>query len=185
MDVSFGNPEPDENNTDPLRHTINRIETVVSLDLDKLAAGMIEELAPQTMMFMDRLASLSACLARQNPVFGVPETLHSDQGKELENQVVKELQSVSGYKKTRTAAYRPQGNSVLERVHSTVHNMLAMYSNLAWNNLGVRATFCYAKTLEETPHYLVFGRAAKLPVDFILGVPATVEPQCRLTRREK
>ena len=64
-------------------------------------------------------------------VFCPPETLHSDRGKEFQNQLVKELQSVFGYKKTRTAAYRPQGNSVLERVYSTVHNMLAMYSHLA------------------------------------------------------
>lgn len=36
-------------------------------------------------------------------------------------------QSVFGYKKTRTAAYYcPQGNSVLERVHSTVHNCWLM-----------------------------------------------------------
>ena len=67
-------------------------------------------------------------------VFGPPETLHSDQGKEFENELVKELQSVFGYKKTRTAAFRPQGNSVLERAHSTVHNMLAMYSNLSFDN---------------------------------------------------
>ena len=59
-------------------------------------------------------------------VFGPPETLHFDQSKEFENELVKELQSVFGYKKTRTAAFRPQGNSVLERVHSTVHNMLAI-----------------------------------------------------------
>ena len=59
-------------------------------------------------------------------VFGPPETLHSDQGNEFENEFVKELQSVFGYKKTRAGAFRPQGNSVLDRVHSTVHNMLAM-----------------------------------------------------------
>ena len=68
MDVSVDNPEPDENNIDPLRHTTNRIETVVNLELDKLAASMIEELAPQTMILMGRLVSLSACLARQNSV---------------------------------------------------------------------------------------------------------------------
>ena len=45
-------------------------------------------------------------------VFGPPETLHSDQGKEFENELVMELQSVFGYKKTRTAAFRLQGNSV-------------------------------------------------------------------------
>ena len=34
-------------------------------------------------------------------VFGPPETLHSDQGTEFENQLVKELQFVFGYKKTK------------------------------------------------------------------------------------
>ena len=54
-------------------------------------------------------------IARVFSVFGPPETLYSDRGKEFENELVKELQSVFGYKKTRTAAFRPQGNSVLER----------------------------------------------------------------------
>ena len=35
----------------------------------------------------------------------------------------------------------------------------------------------YSKTLEETPQYLVFGRAATLPVELILGVPFTDAPQ--------
>ena len=63
-----------------------------------------------------------------------PEALDSDQGTEFDNRLGKELQSVFGYKKTRTAAFRPQGNSVLERVHSVVQNMLAMYSNLSFDN---------------------------------------------------
>lgn len=120
-------------------------------------------------------------------VFGPPETLHSDQGLEFENRLVKELQKVFGYKKTRTAAYRPQGNSVLERVHSTVHNMVAMYSTLACDNWAELLPFvqlahntAYSSTLEETPHYLMFGRAAVLPVDLILGVPATTLPQSQL-----
>lgn len=120
-------------------------------------------------------------------IFGPPETLHSDQGTEFENQLVKELQNVFGYSKTRTAAYRPQGNSVLERVHSTLHSMLAMYSNLACDNWAELLPFvqlahntAYSSTLHETPHYLVFGRAPLLPVDLILGVPATDTPQSRL-----
>ena len=120
-------------------------------------------------------------------VFGPPETLHSGQGKEFENQLVNELQSVFGHKKTRTAAYRPQGNSVLERVHSTVHHMLAMYSNLACDNWAELLPFvqlaqntAHFKTLEETPQYLVFGRTATLPVELILGVPSTDAPQNKL-----
>ena len=126
-------------------------------------------------------------VARVFSVFGVPEILHSDQGKEFDNQVVTELQSVFGYKKIRTAAYRPQGNSVLERMHSTVHKMLAIYSNLACNNWAAMLLFLQlahnsasTKTLAEAPHHLTFSRAAKLPVELILGVPTTAEPQSRL-----
>ena len=125
--------------------------------------------------------------ARVFSVFGRPETLHSDQGKEFQNQLVEELQFVFGYQKTRTAGYRPQGNSVLERVHSTVHNMLAMYSNLVCDNWAELLPFvqlahntAYSKTLEGTPHYLVFGRMATLPVELVLGVPSTDAPQNKL-----
>ena len=38
-------------------------------------------------------------IERVSSVFGSPETLHSDQGKELDNELVKELQSVLGIRK--------------------------------------------------------------------------------------
>ena len=60
-------------------------------------------------------------------IFGPPETLHSDQDPEFENMVIYQLPQILGYKKTRTTPYRPQGNSVSERVHSTMHSMLAMH----------------------------------------------------------
>lgn len=63
-----------------------------------------------------------ALVERVFSVFSPPETLHSDEGTEFENELAKELQSVFGFKKTRTSAYRPQSNSVLERVHSTAQN---------------------------------------------------------------
>ena len=120
-------------------------------------------------------------------VIGAPATLHSDQGKEFENELVKELELVFGYKKTRTAAFRPQGNSVLERVHSTIHKMLALYSNLSFDNWAELLPFAqlahntaYSTTLLETPHFLMCGRAAVLPVDLNLGIPSTSEPQSQL-----
>ena len=77
--------------------------------------------------------------------------------------------------------------TVLERVHSTVHNMLAMYSNLSFDNWAELLPFvqlahntAYSTTLQETPHFLMFGRAAVLPVDLILGVRSTSAPQTQL-----
>ena len=66
-------------------------------------------------------------------ISGPPETLCSDQGPEFGNKVVKQLQDVFGYKKTKTTPYRQQGNSVSERMHSTLHAMLSIYSNIAQN----------------------------------------------------
>ena len=90
------------------------------------------------------------------PEFGPPETLHSDGDHEFENDLVKQLQKGLGYKKTRAAAYRPQGNSVLERLPSTVHNMVAMYSTLKCDNWAELLPYvelahntAYSSTLEE------------------------------------
>ena len=67
-----------------------------------------------------------ALVERVFGIFGSPETLHSDQGPEFENKVVKQLQDVFGYKKNKTTPDRPQGNSVSERRHSTLHAMLSI-----------------------------------------------------------
>ena len=75
-----------------------------------------------------------AIIDRITGVFGRPEILHSDQGPEYENKIISQLQDILGYKKTRTTPYRPQGNSVSERVHSTMHAMLAMHSSIEQGN---------------------------------------------------
>ena len=41
--ASDGNPDPDALGTDPPRHTIHRTETMVDLELDKLASSIIDE----------------------------------------------------------------------------------------------------------------------------------------------
>ena len=105
----------------------NRFILCVIVHLTLFAVSMpIEDKAARTIV--------RHLLERAFSVFGPPETLHSNQFKELDNVLVKELTSVFGYKKTSTTAFRPQGKSVYERVHSTVHNMLAMYSNLSFAN---------------------------------------------------
>ena len=68
-----------------------------------------------------------AIIERIIGIFGPPETLHSNQGPDSENRVICQLQQILGYKNTRTTPYRPQGNSVSERVQSTMHSMLAMH----------------------------------------------------------
>ena len=105
-----------------------------------------------------------ALVERVFGIFGPPETLHSDQGPELKNNVVKQLQDVFGYKKAKTTLYRPQGNSVSERMYSTLHAMLSMYSNIAQNDWAEALPFIqlahniyFSSTMHETPSFLMFG----------------------------
>ena len=91
---------------------------------------------------------------------------------------MKQLQDVFGYKKTITTPYYPQGNSVSERMHSTLHAMLSMYSNIAQNNwtevlpfIRLAHNTSFSSTMHETPFFLTFGRQARLPIDIIFGIP--------------
>ena len=91
---------------------------------------------------------------------------------------MKQLQDVFDYKKTKTTPYRPQGNTVSERMHSTLHAMLSMYSNIAQNNWAEVLPFIqlahntsFSSTMHETPFFLVFGQQVTSPVDIIFGIP--------------
>ena len=91
---------------------------------------------------------------------------------------MKQLQDVFGYKKTKTTPYRPQGNSVSERMHSTLHAMISMYSNIAQNSwtevlpfIQLAHNTSFSSTMHETPFFSVFGRQARLPTDVIFGIP--------------
>ena len=55
-------------------------------------------------------------------------------GTEFDNALVKQLQPVFVFKKTCTATYRSQGNSILQRVHNTTHHTLAMYVDVSYDN---------------------------------------------------
>ena len=111
-------------------------------------------------------------------IFEPLETLYADQRPEIENKVVKQLQDVFGYKKTKTTIYRPPGNSVSDRMHSTLHAILSMYSSIGQTSWAEVLPFIQlahntslSSTMHETPFFLMFGRQARLPIDIIFGIP--------------
>ena len=95
---------------------------------------------------------------------GIPEFLHSVQGRNFESALLKETSKSLGIIKTHTTAYRPQGNALVERSNRTVLKMLLCYTEESydWEENLPLVLFTYRTTKHATtgisPFQLIFGR---------------------------
>ena len=123
------------------------------------------------------LTVAKALVERWFHVYGIPSSIHSDQGKSFDNKIVDALCKMYGVERTMTSPYNPRGNSQCERFNRTMFGLLKTLTKEQkgdWPSHLPALTFAYNATPHSTtgyqPYELMFGRKAPAPCDNWLGL---------------
>jgi hypothetical protein len=111
--------------------------------------------------------------------FGAPHILHSDRGQNVDGKIVRSLCEVFDIQKTRTTAFRPQCDGLVERFHRTLHSMLRCLLQSTepenWEDVLPHCLLAYRSSVSSsttlTPHFLLTGREVTLPLDIVYRLP--------------
>ena len=110
--------------------------------------------------------------------FGVPDVLHTDQGKNFGSGLIKELCKLFKMDKTRTSPYHPQGNGQVERHNRVIADVLSKYcaeNPQDWDTMLPYVNFVYNTTIHRTtgatPFSLVYGQECQYPIDLFYPKP--------------
>ena len=108
--------------------------------------------------------------------FGSPLQLHSDQGRNFESNLFKEVCDLLEITKTRTTPYRPCSNGQVERYNRTLLQLIRCYirgNPLTWDEHLPLLLQAINSTVNRqtgyTPNKMMLGREIIQPVEVMLG----------------
>lgn len=109
------------------------------------------------------------------PRFGTPLQIITDNGSENVNKVMRRTLAALNIDHRRTNVERPQSNGLVERVHRTLHDILAKRVAQTPNQWDVYLNQALAairfnvnSSTKRSPFYLMYNRDVNLPLDNIL-----------------
>ena len=101
--------------------------------------------------------------------YGLPEILHSDQGRNFESTLLQQTLDAFGVTKSRTTAYHPQGDGMVERFNRSLLQMLRAYvcHEGDWEKFLPLVMFAYRTSVHTStgasPFEIMFVRNAQTP----------------------
>ena len=117
--------------------------------------------------------------------FGVPDELHSDQGRNFESTLFRECCQLLGIRKTRTTPLHPESDGMVERFNRTLVQEMAKrcrHGQNDWDRYIPSILLAYRTSEHEatgyTPAQLMIGRELRVPVDLLFEKPPDVQTIC-------
>ena len=118
-------------------------------------------------------------------IFGALARVLSDRGASFTSSIIEELCKILGIQRLQTMPYCPQTNSLVERSHQTImhdweggrrqESQLAI--SFGWDSACLQCNPIHS--YQDSPHYLMFGRWPRLPVDFVFPTIGSSEAPTR------
>ena len=101
--------------------------------------------------------------------YGIPDILHSDQGRNFESTILSQTLEASGVSKSRTTVYHLAGDGLVERFNRSLLQMLRAYvqQHNDWKKYHPFMLYAYRTAVHSStgvsPFELMFGRCAHKP----------------------
>lgn len=124
---------------------------------------------------------ISAFYASWIACFGAPAIITTDRGSQFESKLFEVLRKLTGSHRTRTTAYHPASNGLIERWHRFLKAAIMCYDTSDWTTvlptvlLGLRIS--YKEDIRASAAEIAYGTTLRLPGEFFVGEELNNDPQ--------